>query len=246
MRPVPKLPRLLLALAALLLALPAAADVPLDLGDLRAREVQVRFEVSPREHPARRDARWTEPLPARLEPTASGHARVVVPARVVEERLLADQGVVPGSFEDFVWIFEPRTGEVLSASFHGTLTRALGLGFLKVRTDVSLDVALSTREAVAFRPGHRVLGELVHAPCDASDDPECVRVAPEPFDPETGAVYAVGLVRARSGPFGSRSLCPFGEAVFLEAEPPPAPGIDLPAVASGPPPLPPVATEAAR
>ncbi|MDX1650009.1 MAG: hypothetical protein R3263_09170 [Myxococcota bacterium] len=245
MRPFPKLPRLSLPLLVLLVASPAAADVPVDLEDPRPRAIRVRFEVSPRDRPAQRDARWTEPLPARLEPTSSGQVRVVVPARVVEERLLAEQGVVPGSFDDFVWVFDARTGQVLSASFRGTLSRALGLGFLKVHTDVELDVTLSTREAVSFREGHRVLGELVHAPCDAPEDPECARVAPEPYDPETGAVYAVGVVRARSGPFGSRSLCPFGEAVFLEA-PPGAPEPGLPAVASGPPPLSAVGAEAAH
>lgn len=237
MRPRPALALALLLLLSLPGAPLGARAEPLDLRDPRPRAVQVRLEVSPRERPAQRDVRWTEPLPARIEPDPSGRVRVVVPARVVEERLFAEEGAVPGSFEDFVWVFDPESGEVLSASLSGTLRRPMGPGFLRLRTDVDVEVALSTQGPVAFRPGRRVLGELLHEPCDTPEAPGCRRVDPEPFDPRTGAVYAVGLIRARSGPFGSASLCPLGEALFLErgagSEPgaPPRP----PAVAAGPP-----------
>lgn len=260
---MPPLPLLLLMLPFLLVAFApraAAAAEPLDLDDRRPRAVAVRFEMSPREHPARRDALWTEPLPARLEPDAPGRVRVVVPRALVEERLFADQGVVEGSFDDFVWVFDVARGEVVSATLRGSLERPLHLGFLRFHAGVDVEVALSTRAPVAFREGRRVMGELVHAPCDALDAADCRRVAPEPYDPATGAVYAVGLVRARSGPFRSETLCPFGEAIFLEAEPdetlprvaeaepadeaPEAGG--LPPVAAAPPDLPSSGTAAAH
>jgi hypothetical protein len=250
MPPRPTLRSALLALVAAHLPALALAQPPLDLDDPRPRSVAVRFEVSPRDQPAQRDAHWTEPLPARLEPDAPGRVRVVVPAALVEERLLADQGVVPGSFDDFVWVFDTTSGEVVSATMQGRLERALGVGFLRLRTGIDLEVALSTREPVSFREGREVLGELVHEPCEGDEDGDgdCRRIAPEPYDADTGAVYAVGLVHARSGPFGSRSLCPLGEAIFLEASDLPArerAGM-LPAVAAGPPPLPGGGSEAAQ
>ncbi len=224
-------------LALLLSSLPDAGRAePMDLGDSRPRWVSVRFEVSPPDQPGQRDVLWSDALPAWLEPgERAGQLRVSVPARLVESRLFAGHGVVPGSFADFVWIFDVRSGDVLSATTRGTLRRRVGLGFVRMDTDVHVDVALSTLQSAGFHAARRVLGQDIHELCTSAADGECRLVRPERYDARRGTVNAVGALEARATFGHRRSFCPLGEAAFAEWDAPRFPRTALPAVAAGPP-----------
>ncbi len=211
----------LLFLASLgVLALPGLASAePMRLDDPRPRWVSVRFEISPEDQPGRLDAQYGDAIPAWLEPDGeSGRVRVTVPARWVESRLLADQGARPGSLSDFVWLFDARTGDVISASLSGWLRRRLGLGPLGFETRVEIETELTTLSPAGFHGPERLLGQRIFAYCDPRQDARCTPVRPVPYDSRTGYVNAVGFVSGRATRVTTRSFSPLGEARFSELE----------------------------
>lgn len=204
---------------ALLLWIPLATPLgaePLDLRDARPRAVSVAFEVSPTERPDALDAIYSEPLPAWLEPDGvAGQLRVRVPGSAME-RLLADRDPLPGSFSDYVWTFDIRSGDVLAASFQGRLHHPVALGFFATHVETQIEVRVGTREAVGFRAPQTQLGQTVFDACEPAAV-GCTRVDPVPLDPQTGYVNAVGIIRARAlGHLGAVTFAPIGEAVFSE------------------------------
>jgi hypothetical protein len=208
-------------MVALLLWMPVATAIsaePLDLGDARPRAVSVSFEISPTERPDALDAIYSEPLSARIEPApVVGQICVRVPGSAME-RLLADRDPLPGSFSDYVWTFDARSGDVLAAGFEGSLHHRVGFGPFATRVETRIEVLVGTRDAVGFRESQSRLGLLVFDACEPGL-PGCTRVDPVPLDPRTGYVNAVGVIRASAlGTLGAVTFAPIGEAVFSELQ----------------------------
>jgi hypothetical protein len=217
--PASLLPLLLPLLLAGPLATRASSE-PVDLTDSRPRPVSVRFEASPEEEPGALAARWGPWLAARFEPGANGLRKVRVPGALLERHVFAEYGPRPGSFSDYLFVFEAQTGEVVEAGFSGTLVRPVRLGIVRFDSEVELRAAMTTREPAGFAPGRRILGQLVFRLCDApSPERDCTLVAPRPYDPATGYVNAVGVLLGRSGLVTTRSFSPLGEALLREGEP---------------------------
>jgi hypothetical protein len=204
---------------ALLLWMPlatlASAD-PLDLRDARPRAISVAFEVSPTDRPGELDTSYSEALPAWIEPdSVPGRMRVSVPGAAME-RLLADQDPLPGSFSDYVWIFDVASGNVLEAGFRGRLRRPVSMGLLAMQVETQIDVRVGTRDAIGFRSPRVRLGQIVVETCEPGT-PDCTRMEPHPFDPRRGYVNAVGTIRAHAlADLGAVTFAPLGEAVFSE------------------------------
>jgi len=224
-----------LSLAAVPPPAPALAE-PMRLADPRPRWVGVRFEASAEGDPGRLDACYGEELPAWLEPDAeTGRVRVTIPAREVETRLMADQGARPGSLSDFTWLFDARTGDVLSASLTGVLVRRIGVGFLRFDTEVEIRSELSTLVAAGFRRPEDLLGERVIAYCEPSEEEGCTAVPAAPYDPHTGYVNAVGSMSGRALSITTRSFSSLGEARFEERDATTLARADWEALPPGPP-----------
>ena len=89
-----------------LLSGPALAS-PMDLHNPQPRWVYVASEISPREKPAHLNTVYTAKLPAWFEPGAvRGQVKVTLDGRLVERHLVSAQNPKPGSFSDFVWVFD--------------------------------------------------------------------------------------------------------------------------------------------
>jgi hypothetical protein len=211
-----------LALVGLLAdAAPLRAE-PLRLDDPTPRSVIVQFENSPREVPAQLDASWGPPLPARLESAGADLVRVVVEGPVVEQHLFGDDTPEPGSFGDFVWLFDVRSRHVLDARLEGRLVQQLDWGLVRSTTQANVRARMSTREQAGFLPPRRILGNQLFRHCDPVTAPglRCRPVGAVPFDPATGYVNAVGVIEVET-PLGleARTFSPLGEALFLELPP---------------------------
>jgi len=229
--------RICTGLALALLALPRLALAGgLDLRDPTPRWVEVAFEISPQEAPGELRSRFSAPFLAWLEPGPEpGQARITIGRQIVERHLLSDQDPVPGSFSDFVWVFDVATGDVLSASLTGDLVRPMDLGFVRARAVTHVSVEMSSRELAGFRRTSRLLGHELHRFCDDRDSMRCRIVPGKSLDPASGYVNAVGAIAARTGPVEVRTFSPLGEAIFRER------GDGVPDVAAGP--TPPVAAD---
>jgi hypothetical protein len=217
-------------IGALAWVLPAWADA-LDLRDPTPRPVEVAFEVSPGEQPGRLDALYGEALPARLVPhERAGQVIVVLPGALVESHLLVRENPRPGSFGDFVWVFDAESGHVLSATLAGVVRRRIELGPLHRTVEAEIEVAMSTARPAGFRAPRWLLGQRVFELCEEPGDAACSFVQPAAYDPATGYINAVGVIVARTRGVAARSFSSLGEARFFEAE-----DAAAPAIASGPP-----------
>jgi hypothetical protein len=206
------------ALALLLAAAPAAAGEPMDLDDPEPRWVSVRFENSPADRPEQLAAAFTQELPGWLEPDARpGRVRVTVAGREVERGYFYRQRLRPGSFSDFVWIFESASGDVVSASLRGVLVRRFDLGPLSPELDTPFAADMSTRATAGFERGRRLFGQLVFPHCASASD-DCTLVAARRYDRATGYVNAVGSIEGRAFGISGRSFSALGEAIFTERE----------------------------
>jgi hypothetical protein len=210
------------AVAMIAIAVGAATTAtaePLRLDDATPRSIIVRFETSPRSRPDQLDRSWGPPLPARIEPAGTDLVRVVIDRQVVERSLFAEDAPEPGSFGDFVWLFDARTGHVLDARLEGRIVQQLDFGLMRSQTRAHVRARMSTRERAGFLPPRRILGNRVFRHCDPararSDD--CHSVAPVPLDRSRGYVNAVGVIEVAT-PLGieARTFSPLGEALFLE------------------------------
>jgi hypothetical protein len=140
---------------------------------------------------------------------------VAVPAREVEERLLAGERVVPGSFGDFVWVFDVPSGHVLGASLAGRVIRTLDWGLVRTDAEVEIRVELGTLRPSGYAAPTSRLGHTVFGVC-APGEWGCTAVSAAPLDPRTGYVNAVGPIFARALRVRAESFSPLGEAVFSE------------------------------
>jgi len=216
-----------LAVAALVLAGSTAAEPvafatarPMDLANPEPRWVAVRFEVSPAEQPGRIDAVYSRALTGWLESEDDTHSRVTISGPTIESHLVAAEEPIPGSFSDFVWSFDRRTGHVRSATMEGVVMRTLDWGIARTRARVRLRFRMDTLRAAGFRAPRRVLGQPVSYFCDPDSRNDCVRVRPRRYDPATGYVNAVGTIEVENPVLGMRTFSSLGEATFHEVDAP--------------------------
>jgi hypothetical protein len=211
----------------------SAAAQPMNLADGRPRWVTVRFEVSPAEAPGRTDSVYSPPVAAWLEPADEpGQLRVRIRGRDVEAQLLARERPIPGSFSDFVWIFDAASGEVRSATLSGTVLRTVGLGPAHWTVAAHIRARMDTRQAVGFTAPAGMLGLDVWRACTDPSQGDCTLVEPRPYDPASGYVNAVGEIAADSALVETHAFSPLGEAIFSEAAAPQVADDGLPAVSS--------------
>ena len=206
-----------------LMASGTAAAEPMSLEDPRPRWVYVAFEASPPNQPGRLDAVYGPELPAWLEPEAPGRLRVTVARGVVERYLMAAYDPRPGSFDDFVWVFDVRSGHVVSARLRGTIRRILDWGLFKSTAETDIRVDLNTLGPAGFARPKRLLGQLLFDFCDGTEPDRCTLVPIVAYVPDVGYVNAVGKLHARSKGLRVETFAPLGEAIFSEAPPPSAP-----------------------
>ena len=136
---------------------------PMDLGDPRSRWVYVALENSPPNQPGRLDTIYTPKLPAWFEAADEpGQVRVSVARGLVERYLMAPYEPLPSSFSDFVWIFETRSGHVISARMSGRLKRSLDWGFFSSKVEAEIRVELDTRGQAGFERPKRLFGQLLY------------------------------------------------------------------------------------
>ena len=196
----------------------AWAAEPMDLGDPRPRAVAVRFETSPSDQPGRLASLYTPAVPAWLTPgDLDGQVRVTIRGADIEARWFNDQRVRPGSFSDFVWVFDAASGEVVSAHLRGILVRRFEFGIFASDIETEIETEMTTRTRAGFEPGRVRLGQLVFHLC-VREERDCTIVQPVPYDPRTGYVNAVGALVGRALGTAARSFSPLGEAIFSESE----------------------------
>lgn len=192
---------------------------PLDLEDRSPRWIEVRFEISPAEQPGQLDRDWSEPREAYLEPDPRGSGvRIRIPAEVIEAHLRSTgTDAIEGSFSDFVWTLDPRSGHVLGAVLSGRVREDVRLGPIRTSVQIEIEVEMTTEAQAGFEPGHGIMGVPTNRLC-APDAPEsgCIGVAPVRFEPSRGYVNAVGSLRARSKLIEISTFSPLGEVEFLE------------------------------
>ena len=195
---------------------PVGAE-PLDLRDTASRPVEVVFEISPSDSPGRLDTSYGGPTRGWFEHgPAKGQATVRIPPAEME-RALTRHHPVPGSFSDFVWIFDVATGHVLSARVSGQFLKEVDWGFFSTDVVTETETRLGTRLRAGFRPPESRFGHLVFEFC--IEEQNYTGVSPRPYDPFTGYVNAVGSISA-STKVGARtvSFSPLGEAIWSEVD----------------------------
>ena len=200
-----------------------AAGEPLDLTNEASRAVFVRFENSPRNEPDALDRGYGPMLPARAESAGRDLLQVVIAGAVVEEHLFGAERPEPGSFGDFVWLFDARTGDVLDARLEGRLIQTLDWGLVRSTTRAHVQARMSTRELAGFRSPRDVLGTRLFRYCEPerASDEDCNGVEAVRFDRERGYVNAVGVIEVQAAlGIEVESFSPLGEAVFFELETP--------------------------
>lgn len=224
-----------MAVGILLLSLAStgtAVAEPMNLHDRTPRWVTISFEVSPQTSPDALDSTYTPALPAWLEPgDLSDQVRVVVPGWVVERHVLPEESPKPGTFSSFIWVFDTRTGHVVSAEMSGVLIRRIRWGFLRTEVEADVEIVMSTLEQAGFRSDGSILGQRYAKFCNSTEDKPCNLVDPRQYDPLTGYVNAVGSLDVRSAMVGVHSFSPLGEAVFAESAQRNAAGTETAAVA---------------
>jgi len=199
---------------------PARAE-PLDLQDPTARGVLVRFESSPRSEPAALDRDYGPMLPARVESAGRDLLRLIISGAIVEQYLFNSEQPEPGSFGDFVWLFDSRTGDVLDARLEGQLIQTLDWGLVRSTTRARVRARMSTRERAGFHSPRRVLGTRLFRYCDPgrSAEKHCNDVEAVRFDRDRGYVNAVGVIEVQAAlGIEVESFSPLGEAVFFEMD----------------------------
>ena len=202
------------------LGLAAAAHAgAIDLTDSTPRWILVHFEVSPADQPGRLDSSWSVPRRAYLEPADSpDEVRIRVPAKTVEAQLLSTgTDVVPGTFSEFVWTLERRSGHVLAAELTGRVRERLSLGLIATSIVVDIRVEMTTRNVAGFRSARGALGIETHDFCSPSRPLEgCILVEARQLDPARGYINAVGRLDAATRMIEVHTFSPLGEVRFSE------------------------------
>ncbi|MFQ5418175.1 MAG: hypothetical protein ACE5FL_14195, partial [Myxococcota bacterium] len=194
---------------------------PVDLLDATARWIEVAFEVSPRDQPARAASVYTPRIPAWLEPADEpGLLRVTIDRQHVERALFGEDEPVSGSFSDFVWIFDSASGDVRSADLSGELMVDLDWGLFRSKVRAPIRVEMATGRLAGFEPPRRWLGHQLFRFCDEPANSGCIFVPAVAYRANSGYVNAIGELFVRLGDLTVHTFSPLGEAVFSEAEGP--------------------------
>jgi hypothetical protein len=207
---------------------------PMDLSDPRPRWVSVSFEDSPPQQPGRLDTLYSPELPAWLEPEAPGRLRVTLARTLVEQILMAANDPKPGSFGDFVWVFDASSGHVISARLTGTIRNTLDWGLFRSTVETDIRIDLDTRRPAGFEHPRHLLGQQLFDFCDGADLDRCTPVVGVPYERDRGYVNAVGKIDARSRGMHVETFAPLGEAVFSEAPVPPASAVHTASAVASP------------
>lgn len=192
-----------------------ASGEPMRLADATPRWVVVQFEDSPSSHPDRLDRVYTKPFAAWLETDARGRIVVRVDGEVLEKNLFHDNDPVPGSFSDYVWVFDPDSGDV-SASFSGTFAYAIDWGFTSTEIRARVQASMDTRRAGGFRGPEPVWGRALHVWCVEPGREGCREVPGARYDAARGYVNAVGYLAIDSPVTQFVTYSAVGEARFSE------------------------------
>ncbi len=202
----------------IMLTLPFSATAePMRLGDPIPRWVVVRFEVSPSDRPDLLDRAYSRPFIAWFEPApVSGQIVVRIDGGILERSLFRDRRPVPGSFSDFLWVFDGETGAVLSASFSGTLLHEIHWGFGTTEIEARVDARMGTIDTAGFRAPSKVWGSRILRYCNEPRSKRCTLVEPHGFDAARGYVNAVGYLEIDSSFVGFSTFSALGEAIFTE------------------------------
>lgn len=211
--------RILAVVAVFAIGVGDASSAPLDLHDPTPRWVEVRFENSPPDAPGQLDSSWSGGRRAYLD-QAPGNAiiRIRVPAEEIEAQLRANGSeTISGTFSDFVWHLDPRTGHVLQAAFSGRVRERLSLGLIRASTLVDIRVEMTTTDPAGFRKPKGIFGLKTHYYCSPLEGQSgCIAVEPTRFDPESGYVNAIGSVHAATAIGEIHAFSPLGEVQFSE------------------------------
>ena len=214
-------PSLSLLLALLCVFAGSARGEGLDLRNPTPRAIRVTFEDSGPAFPGVLNQKYGQPVRGWFVPgPGRGQALVRIPGSEME-RIVTNYEPVPGSFSDFVWIFDTVTGHVLTASFAGIVKSKLRWGFLESEVETSIVMDLGTRTQGGFLTPVERFGHVIFAFCKEAS-PECRQVPPMALDADSGYVNAVGYVNATAiGGLETTSYSPMGEAMFQESLTPP-------------------------
>jgi hypothetical protein len=186
------------------------------LGDGTPRWVVVQFENSPSGQPGALDEVYTRPFAAWLEADPQGRIVVRVGAEVLEDDIFVANHPVPGSFSDYVWVFDPQTGEVVSATFSGVFTYAIDWGFATTEIHAHVTAVMGTARQGGFLNPRSVWGRTLNPYCDDVESSRCTRVESSSYDRERGYVNAVGYITIDSPISQMATYSPLGEARFSE------------------------------
>jgi len=200
----------------LLVTAAGAGAEPMKLHDTTPRQVLVQFENSPSDRPELLDGRYSLPFPAWLERDGNGNTIVRIPGDVLERSVFSSRRPVPGSFSDYVWVFDSDTGDVLSASFSGVLRHRLDLGLAKPDIEARVHATMTTTAAGGFTPPRVLFGRRLNRFCSEHGSKRCTLVPPQAYDPERGYVNAVGALRIDSSFTDFETFSALGEARFTE------------------------------
>lgn len=204
----------------------------MDLSDATPRWVSIQFESSPSDDPGRLDGVYTRRFTAWLEPDGAGLLVVRVDGEVLEQTAFRGRNPVPGSFSDYVWVFDPTTGSVLSASFNGRVLHEVSMGFGSTWIEAEVAASMSTQREGGYYGPTRVWGNSLHRYCEAHQRRACTQVAPRGYDRTRGYVNAVGPLQISASLVSFETFSALGEARFSELRAG-GPGItDVPAAAA--------------
>lgn len=245
-------PRSIGIVCLLSLVLPSAANAePMRLSDPTPRWVVVQFEDSPSERPDLLDRVYTKPFAAWLERNELGQIVVRVGGDVLEQSLFRENNPVPGSFSDYVWVFEPETGQVVSASFTGAFAYVIDWGFTTSQIRAHVRARMDTTRSGGFRGVEDLWGTTLYPFCEDVGSSHCTPIPARPYDRERGYVNAVGYLAIDSPLTQFSTYSALGEARFSElasqahvTAPGAAPPLDLAVSATAGPTAPPSETEA--
>jgi hypothetical protein len=192
----------------------------LDLRNPTPRAITVSFENSGPRAPGALDQQYGEPVRGFFVPgPGEDQALVRIPGAEME-RVVSHYEPVPGSFSDFVWIFDTITGHVVNASFAGVVKSKIDWGFFDSEVETSIVMDLGTRNTGGFLAPVERLGHVIYGFCEEVAQ-DCRQIPPAPLDADTGYVNAVGSVVATAiGGLETTSYSPMGEAMFQESHTP--------------------------
>lgn len=189
---------------------------PMQLADATPRWVMVQFEDSPNDRPEALDRVYTKPFAAWLQPDSQGRITVRVDAEVLEKSLFFEHDPVPGSFSDYLWVFDPRSGEVLEAVFDGAFHYAIDWGIATTRIEAQVEARMQTTTAGGFRGPEPIWGRPLHLWCVEPGEAGCRSVERSLYDAERGYVNAIGYLAIDSPVTRFMTFSAVGEARFSE------------------------------